>query len=35
MAITQGLGIQGNGLLESFTALLGRGIEAKAPPVPI
>lgn len=30
MAITQGLGIQGNGLLESFTALLGRGIEAKA-----
>ena len=30
MAITQGLGIQGNGLLESFTALPGRGIEAKA-----
>lgn len=30
MAITQGLGIQGNGLLESFAALPGRGIEAKA-----
>ncbi|MBU6253175.1 MAG: heavy metal translocating P-type ATPase [Alphaproteobacteria bacterium] len=28
-AIAQGLGIQGNGQLESFTALPGRGIEAK------
>lgn len=29
-AIAQGLGIQGNGPLEGFTALPGRGIEAKA-----
>ena len=29
-AIAQGLGIQGNGQLEGFTALPGRGIEAKA-----
>lgn len=29
-AIAQGLGIQGNGQLEGFTALPGRGVEAKA-----
>lgn len=29
-AIAQGLGVQGNGQLEGFTALPGRGIEAKA-----
>lgn len=29
-AIAQGLGVQGNGRLEGFTALPGRGIEAKA-----
>ncbi len=29
-AIAQGLGLQGNGQLEGFTALPGRGIEAKA-----
>lgn len=29
-AIAQGLGVQGNGQLESFTAMPGRGIEANA-----
>ena len=29
-AIAQGLGIQGNGQLEGFTALPGRGIEAQS-----
>ncbi|MFZ3219186.1 MAG: heavy metal translocating P-type ATPase [Rhodoferax sp.] len=29
-AVAQGLGVQGNGLLEGFTALPGRGIEAQA-----
>jgi len=29
-AIAQGLGIQGNGQLEGFTALPGRGVEARA-----
>ena len=34
-AIAQGLGIQGNGALESFTALPGRGIEANADGLPL